>query len=318
VAALELKREAAKGKCVVQTEFWGGLVPGNAQELQGLVAAGARGFKSFLTPSGTPDFEYVTEADLRAAMPYLNGAVLQVHCELPVYLIPDPVGDPNEYATYLASRPRQSEHEAIALMIRLAREFNARVHIVHLSSADALPMLRNAPVTVETCPHYLTFAAEEIPHGATQYKCSPPIREKENRERLWEGLREGVISMVVSDHSPSPPELKQGNFMTAWGGISSLQLGLPIVWTEARKRGFTLADVSKWMSANPARLAGFTHKGGIEVGNDADLVMFDPEETFTAVGAALHHRHKPTPYEGMILAGKVLGITHLERQPSRG
>ncbi len=258
VAALELKRAAAKGKCHVQTEFWAGVVPGNAHELGPLLRAGARGFKAFLAPSGTPDFDYVTEADLRAAMSYLEGAALQVHCELPGYLIPNPPGDPNRYATYLASRPRKSEQEAIALMIRLAKEFNARVHIVHLSSADVLPMLRNAPVTVETCPHYLTFAAEDIPYGATQYKCAPAIRERENRERLWEGLREGIISMVVSDHSPAPPELKQGNFLTAWGGISSLQLGLPIVWTEARKRGFTLADVARWMSTNPAKLAGLT------------------------------------------------------------
>jgi allantoinase len=304
VAALELKRAAAKGKCRVQTEFWAGVVPGNAHELGPLLRAGARGFKAFLTPSGTPDFEYVTETALRAAMPHLEGAVLQVHCELPEYLIPNPPGDPNDYATYLASRPRKSEREAIALMIRLAEEFNARVHIVHLSDADSIPQLRNAPVTVETCPHYLTFAAEDIPYGATRYKCAPPIRERENRERLWEGLREGVIGMIVSDHSPAPPELKQGSFLTAWGGISSLQLGLSIVWTEARKRGFTLADVARWMSTNPAKLAGLNNKGVIAQGNDADLTLFDPESVFTVDEAQLHHRHKPTPYNGMVLVGR--------------
>jgi allantoinase len=304
VAALELKRQAAEGKCHVQTEFWAGVVPGNANELGPLLKAGARGFKCFLTPSGTPDFEFVTEADLRAAMPHLDGAVLQVHCELSEYLIPNPQGDPNAYSTYLASRPRAAEHEAIALMIRLAKEFKAKVHIVHLSDADSLPLLRNAPVTVETCPHYLTFAAEDIPYAATQYKCAPPIRERENRERLWEGLREGIISMIVSDHSPAPPDLKQGNFLQAWGGISSLQLGLPIVWTGARERGFTLADVTRWMSTNPANLAGLKQKGRIAIGQDADLIHFDPEATFTVDQAKLHHRHKPTPYNGMVLVGQ--------------
>jgi allantoinase len=308
VAALELKREATRGKCHVRTEFWGGVVPGNAHELGPLLEAGVRGFKCFLTPSGTPDFDYVTETDLRVAMPHLQGAVLQVHCELPEYLISKCDGDPYDYATYLRSRPRESEHEAIGLMIRLAREFNARVHIVHLSSADALPLLRNAPITVETCPHYLTFDAEHIPRGATRYKCAPPIREHENRERLWEALRDGTISMIVSDHSPAPPDLKQGDFLQAWGGISSLQLGLPIVWTEARKRGFTLAEVARWMSANPAKLAGFSNKGRIDVGYDADLTLFDPEATFAVDARTLHHRHKLTPYDGLELQGKVLDI----------
>jgi allantoinase len=314
VAALAVKREAARGKCCVYTELWGGVVPGNEDELAGLIAAGARGFKCFLTPSGTPDFEHVTEADLRRAMPNLGGAVLQVHCELPEYLVDSPAGDPYEHATYLRSRPRDAENHAIALMIRLAREYQARVHIVHLSSSDALPMIREAlaeglAITVETCPHYLAFASEDIPRGATQFKCAPPIRERPNREKLWDALREGVISMVVSDHSPAPPELKRGDFLHAWGGISSLQLGLSTVWTEARRRGFTLADVARWMSTNPAKLAGFgDRKGRIEVGYDADLVVFDPEASFTVEGATLHHRHKLTPYEGLVLQGRVMNV----------
>jgi allantoinase len=308
---LERKRAAAKGKCHVRTEFWGGVVPGNAEQLGPMVRAGVRGFKCFLTPSGTPDFEYVTEADLRVAMPRLNGAVLQAHCELPEYLVGDPGGDPDDYATYLRSRPREAEVEAVKLMIRLAREYEALVHIVHLCAADSLPFLRGAPVTVETCPHYLTFAAEDIPRGATAFKCAPPIRERENREKLWGALGDGTIGMIVSDHSPAPPELKAGNFLQAWGGISSLQLGLSIIWTEARKRGFTLADVARWMSAKPAELGGFANKGRIAEGCDADLVLFDPEASFVVEGGKLHHRHKLTPYEGMVLSGVVMGVVHV-------
>ncbi len=316
-AALKLKQEAARGKCHVRTEFWGGVVPGNADELGPMMLAGARGFKCFLTPSGTPDFEYVTEADLRLAMPRLNGAVLQAHCELPEFLVMDPGGDPNSYASYLLSRPRKAETAAITLMVRLAEEYDARVHIVHVCASNSLFLLHNAHITAETCPHYLTFAAEDIPDGATAYKCAPPIRERENREKLWDALADGTISMIVSDHSPAPPALKQGNFLQAWGGISSLQLGLPIIWTEARKRGFTLADVARWMCAKPAELAGFTHKGKIAIGCDADLVMFDPEAYFTVDGAALHHRHQLTPYDGMTLQGVVMDVVTdpLHRNP---
>jgi allantoinase len=177
-------------------------------------------------------------------------------------------------------------------------------------------MLKDAPVTVETCPHYLTFAAEDIPYGAVQYKCAPPIRERENRERLWEALRTGQITMVVSDHSPAPPELKKGDFLQAWGGISSLQLGLPAVWTEARKRGFTLADVARWMSTNPAQLAGLDQKGGIAIGKDADLVLFDPEATFIVDAQKLHHRHKATPYDGMTLYGTILSYCPTNSSPT--
>src|SRR5687768_3618135 len=255
--ALRTKREAAEGKCRVDVGFWGGVVPGNAGEIAGLIEDGVLGFKSFLVPSGVEEFQHVTEADLREAMPRLNGAVLLVHAELPG---PLETCEGDRYDDWLRSRPDAAETEAIALLIRLSRELGARVHVVHLATAEALPLLREArrhlPVTVETCPHYLTFAAEEIPDGALAFKCAPPIRSRENRERLWEALREGLIDLVATDHSPSPPELKQGGFREAWGGIASLQLALPAVWTGARERGFSLRDLALWMSANPARLAG--------------------------------------------------------------
>ena len=218
------------------------------------------------------------------------------------------------YARHLASRPREWEHDAIRLMIELCREFRCHVHIVHLSSADALPMIARAreeglPLTVETCPHYLTFAAEEIPDGDPRFKCAPPIRERENRERLWEGLRQGLIDTIGTDHSPAPPELKHldtGDVFRAWGGIASLQLALPAVWTEARRRGFTLADLARWMALHPAELVGLAdRKGAIAPGRDADLVVFDPDTTFTVDPTALHHRHRATPYEGRVLDGHV-------------
>lgn len=289
--------------------FWGGIVPGNTDQLEPLDKAGVLGFKCFMTPSGVDEFPHVTEADLRSAMPVLQrlGAPLLAHAEIEIPPAREPSG---QYRDYLASRPRSSEHKAIELLIRLCREYGTRVHIVHLSSADAVPMLRAAkreglPITVETCPHYLTFCAEEIPAGATQFKCAPPIRERENRERLWEALDEGVIDMVVSDHSPCPPEMKPpGDFFRAWGGISSLQLGLSIVWTEASRRGFSLNRVVEWMCAAPARLAGLK-KGKIEIGYDADVVVFNPEATFICDPSRLHHRHKLTPYADRKLTGVV-------------
>jgi allantoinase len=221
---------------------------------------------------------------------------------------------PREYATWLASRPRESENEAIALLLRLSREFKARVHIVHLASSDAIPQLQSAKsesplVSVETCPHYLTFAAEEITDGATQFKCAPPIRERENRERLWAALGAGTIDLIASDHSPCPPEMKlrdEGDFLRAWGGIASLQVSLPVVWTEARARGYALTHVVRWMCEAPARLAGLQkRKGAIAVGCDADLVIFNPDTTFRVDPERLYHRHKLTPYAGRELAGVV-------------
>src|SRR6185436_2462796 len=276
--------------------------------------AGVVGFKCFLVPSGVDEFEHVTEADLREAMPELTrlGALLIVHAELPGP-ITDGVAGP-DYQAFLNSRPRAAENEAVELMIRLSREFDTRVHIVHLSSADAIPLLREAQaagvkITAETCPHYLHFVAEEVPAGATEFKCCPPIRERDNREELWDGLRDGTIGLIVSDHSPCPGEMKlraSGDFMKAWGGIASLQLRLPVVWTEARRRGFSLLDVTRWLCANPARQVSFeTRKGSISVGCDADLVIWNPDAHFPVNPSTLHHRHKLTPYAGEVLSGVV-------------
>ena len=321
VPSFEEKLAAALGKLHVDVGFWGGVVPGNTAEMRGLADAGVWGFKCFLVPSGVDEFPPVGEADLRQALPPLaeTGMTLLVHAELP-----GPIDcatakatkstASTQYSAWLASRPRQAENEAIALLVRLAREFGVHIHVVHLSSSDALPILREAkqrglPVTVETCPHFLTFAAEDIPDGATQYKCAPPIRERSNREKLWAALGEGLIDLVATDHSPCPPEIKcggTGDFMKAWGGISSLQLGLPVMWTQLRQRGYSIGRLVEWMCRAPARLAGLARrKGSIAVGYDADLVVWNPEESFQVVPSQLHHRHKLTPYAGHTLYGVV-------------
>ena len=320
LAGFEEKLAAARGKCTVDVAFWGGVVPGNTNELAPLIERGVRGFKCFLIHSGVDEFPHVTEADLAEAMPEIArlGTVLLVHAETqgPIDDAASSLGgsDPREYDTFLRSRPRESENEAIALMIRLCRQTGARVHIVHHSSSDALPMLRAArgeglPLTVETCPHYLTFAAEEIPDGATHFKCCPPVRERENREKLWEAVADGTIDMVVSDHSPCTPALKlqeSGDFMDAWGGISALQFGLPVMWTNLHVRGFDLGDLTRLMSAAPAKLAGLEkRKGNLAAGFDADIVIWNPEEKFTVVPELIQHRHKLTPYSGMELFGKI-------------
>ncbi|HEX6042658.1 allantoinase AllB [Longimicrobium sp.] len=319
--ALRQKIGAAEGRIRVDTGFWGGVVPGNAAELRPLWQAGAWGFKCFLVPSGVDEFEGVGEADLRAAMPVLAelGAPLLVHAE-----VPGPIDaaaaecaslDPRAYASYLRSRPPAAETEAVEMVIRLCREFGTRVHVVHLATTEALQLLRRAraeglPVTVETCPHYLHFCAEEIADGATAWKCAPPIRGRATREGLWEALAARDIDLVASDHSPCPPEMKgmdAGDFFRAWGGIASLQLGLPVMWTEARRRGIGMERVVEWMSAAPARLAGLAHrKGAIAPGRDADLVVFDPDAAWTVDAAALHHRHPVTPYAGETVSGQVL------------
>ena len=322
LAGLEAKLAAAEGKCAVDVAFWGGVVPGNVAELRRMSGAGVVGFKCFLVESGVAEFPHVGEEDLRAAMPELKrlGAPLIVHAEVSAPIDAalareaDAPSDPRAYATFLRTRPREAEDRAVELMIRLSRETGAQVHIVHHSSADALPLLRAArrdglPVTAETCPHYLAFAAEEIADGATEFKCCPPIRERENCERLWAALEEGLIGMIVSDHSPCPPELKRresGDFLQAWGGISSLQLRLPVVWTHARRRGHTAEKLVAWLSAAPARLAGLEgRKGAIRVGADADIIIWKPDEMMRVEPEKLRHRHKLTPYAGQALSGAV-------------
>jgi len=320
--ALRAKVASARGKLAVDVGFWGGVVPGNAADLEPLWQAGVFGFKCFLVPSGVPEFANVTEADLREAMPVLArlGAPLLVHAELPgpieaaAELESCVAWDGRAYSCYLESRPKAAENEAIALMIRLCREHGARVHIVHLSSSDALPLLEEAraaglPVGVETCPHYLHFAAEDIKDGACAFKCAPPIRERANNEALWGALLGGRIDLVATDHSPCPPAMKRlddGDFGAAWGGIASLQLGASVVWSGAKARGGRLEHLARWMSEAPARLAGLDHrKGRIAPGCDADLVIFDPDGDTVVDPARLFHRHPVTPYAGQRLAGVV-------------
>jgi len=311
--ALAEKRAACAGQCFVDVGFWGGVVPGNAGELAGLAERGALGCKAFLVDSGIDSFPRATAPDLRKAMPVLRdlGLPLLAHAELD--LGADTHGRTG-YGAYLASRPPAWEEAAIKLLLGLCAETGCHVHIVHLSSAGSLPMLRRAkeqglPVTVETCPHYLCFDAESIPDGATEYKCAPPIRERDNREQLWEGLLSGVIDFVITDHSPCVPALKlaeRGDFMAAWGGIASLGLGLPAVWTEAKHRGATLDDMARWMSAGPADFAGLgRQKGRLAPGRDADLVVWDPDEPFCVDADALFMRHRLTPYLGRTLVGRV-------------
>ena len=315
VEALSAKRAAAQGQCYVDVGFWGGAVPGNLGRLRPLHEAGVFGFKCFLLHSGVDEFPALDNAGMRAALAELAAfdGLLIVHAEdaHSIETAPDPYGP--RYADFLASRPRAAEQTAIAAVIAGARETRGRAHVLHLADADAITMLRQARtdgtrVTVETCPHYLTFSAEEVPDGATEFKCCPPIREGENRDRLWEGLCSGDIDCVVSDHSPSKPALKRqdtGDFGAAWGGISSLQLALPAVWTGARQRGASLVDVVGWMAERPAALAGLTRKGRIAVGYDADFAVFAPDETFVVDPARLQHRHALTPYAGRTLSGIV-------------
>ena len=315
-AALDAKRRAAERRCHVDVGFWGGVVPGHAQQIEPLARAGVLGFKCFLSPSGVDEFPSVTEFDLRQVMPTLRklGLPLLAHAELPDQLAPpDPRRDPRQYATWLASRPPAAEHAAIDLLIRLSARTGARVHIVHLASADGVAAIVKAvdlgvPVTVETCPHYLTFCAEDIEEGATAWKCAPPIRSREHRERLWRALADGQIDLVASDHSPAPAVLKHledGNFLAAWGGIASLQVSLPAVWTGAARRGIAFERLAQWMSTAPARLAGLERKGAIVAGHDADLVIVDPDREMTVDAPRLYHRHPVTPYHGATLRGHI-------------
>jgi allantoinase len=322
VAALEAKRAAAQGKCRIDWAAWGGVVHDNQSDIEALAASGVRGFKCFLVNPGIDGFTMVAEQQLRSALPHVarSGLPLLVHAELPgpIDLATDALAsaDWNCYSTYLQSRPDEAELAAIRLMLSLCREYGFRLHIVHLSSSQALPELRAARdeglgVSVETCPHYLHMCAETIANGATLSKCAPPIRNRENCERLWQGLREGTIDLVVTDHSPCPPALKrlaESNFRTAWGGIASLSVALPLMWTEASRRGFTVLDLARWMASAPARLAGCdTRKGRIAAGYDADFVVFDPDREFTVTEDRLHYRHPVSPYMGETLRGVVKG-----------
>lgn len=322
LAALKTKMAAAAEQLWIDVGFWGGVVPGNAGELAGMAEAGAIGFKCFLCESGVEEFGHVGERELHPAMRELAriGSTLLVHAEMPGPLaaaereLASRPHDRRNYMNYLASRPRAAENEAIDLIIKLCGDTRARTHIVHHASSDALPTIAAArqaglPLSAETCPHYLSFAAEDIPDGATAFKCAPPIRERDNREKLWQALRAGILELVASDHSPCSPALKrqeQGDFEMAWGGISGLQLALSVVWTEARARGFTIEDVVQWMCVAPAALAGITgRKGALTPGADADIVIFRDEATTTVEPTRVLHKHKVTPYAGRTLAGVV-------------
>jgi allantoinase len=329
VAALHAKRTAAHGKCRVDWAAWGGVVHDNEADIEPLAAAGVPGFKCFLVNPGIDGFTMVTEQQLRSALPHLarTGLPLLVHAELP-----GPIdratealasADWSRYSTYLRSRPDEAELAAIRLMIGLCREYGCRLHIVHLSTSRALPELCAAraaglAVSVETCPHYLHLSAETIADGTTLRKCAPPIRSRENCEKLWQGLRDGTIDMIVTDHSPCPPAMKrlaEGNFRTAWGGIASLSVALPLVWSEACSRGFTLLDIAKWMAAGPAQLAGCgAHKGCIAPGYNADFVVFDPDREFVVTEDKLYYRHPVSPYLGETLRG-VVKATYLRGNP---
>jgi allantoinase len=307
VAALETKRAAATGQCHVDVGFWGGAVPGNADELAALHEAGVFGFKAFLVDSGVPEFPPLDLTGLATAMRAVD-ALFVVHAEDPALVSQPPSGG---YADFVASRPPAAEASAVAQAAATAHVTSRRAHILHLSAASALGPLAEARrsgarVTAETCPHYLTLTAEEVADGATEFKCCPPIRSAANQDELWRALADGLIHCVVSDHSPSTPELKRGDFASAWGGIASVQLGLRAMWTAASARGHDLADVVRWMARNPADLVGLGHKGRIEVGADADLVAFDPEATEPVDPATLRHRHPVTPYAGRTLRGSVV------------
>jgi allantoinase len=334
VAALEAKRAAARGQCHVDVAFWGGVVPGNAAELEPLVRAGVRGFKCFLVPSGVDEFPHVGEPDLREAMPIIArlGVPLLVHAEDPLRIADCgsriPIAD---YRTYAATRPPEAEVEAIRMMVRLSRELGAWVHIVHVASGEAADEIARAKadgiaITAETCPHYLTFAAEDVPDGATEYKCAPPIREASQRDALHRALRAGILDLVATDHSPAPPALKcPGDFARAWGGIASLELSLGATYTSLKARGSTLetaaaetsdsriesstpelCSLARWLGEAPSALAGLSaRKGRIAVGCDADLMIWDPDAERSVDPMTLQQRHKLTPYAGRRLRGVV-------------
>ncbi|MEZ0161755.1 allantoinase AllB, partial [Streptomyces griseorubens] len=310
---LRVKRKTAADKAHIDVGFWGGALPDNGADLRPLHEAGVFGFKAFLSPSGVDEFPHLDDDHLARALREIASfdGLLIVHAEDPHQLAGAPQRGGPRYADFLASRPRRAEDTAVARLLEQARRFDARVHVLHLSSADALPLLAEAKadgvrVTVETCPHYLTLTAEEVPDGASEFKCCPPIREAANQDLLWQALADGTVDCVVTDHSPSTADLKTDDFATAWGGISGLQLSLPAVWTEARRRGHTLEDVVRWTATHTARLAGLeARKGAIAPGHDADFAVLAPDETFTVDPAALQHRNRVTAYAGRTLHGVV-------------
>ncbi|MEU3785714.1 allantoinase AllB [Streptomyces sp900129855] len=312
VEHLRVKQEVAADKAHIDVGFWGGALPDNLKDLRPLHDRGVFGFKAFLSPSGVDEFPHLDQDALARSLAEIAAfdGLLIVHAEDPHHLDAAPQQGGPKYADFLASRPRDAEDTAIAHLVAQAGRLHARVHVLHLSSSDALPLISAAKadgvrITVETCPHYLTLTAEEVPDGASEFKCCPPIRESANRDLLWQALADGVIDCVVTDHSPSTADLKTDDFATAWGGISGLQLSLAAVWTEARRRGHGLEDVVRWMSARTAALVGLTRKGAIEVGRDADFAVLAPDETFTVDPADLQHRNRVTAYAGRTLYGVV-------------
>ncbi len=315
VDALEVKRQAAAGKLAVDVAFWGGAIPGNAAELRRLHEAGVVGFKCFLLPSGVPEFPPLSPTELETAMTEIAAfdGLLIAHAEDEDVIEAAPAPHGRRYADYVVSRPPAAETTAVGTLLAAARRTGCRVHVVHLSSRESLPIVAAAKadgvrLTVETCPHYLTLSAETVPDGATQFKCCPPIRDEANRDALWQGLADGVIDLVVSDHSPCTKEAKRldvGDFGLAWGGIASVQLGLPAMWTAARGRGVSLADLVRWMATAPAGLIGLTDRGAIAEGNRADFCVFSPGETFVVDPAELRHRNPISPYAGRTLHGVV-------------
>ncbi|WP_371534878.1 allantoinase AllB [Streptomyces sp. NBC_00466] len=311
-ANLRTKQDVARSKAHIDVGFWGGAIPSNVKDLRPLYDAGVFGFKCFLSPSGVEEFPELDQEELARSMAEIAGfgGLLIVHAEDPHQLADAPQRSGPQYADFLASRPRAAENAAIEGLIALARRLDARIHVLHLSSSDALPLIAAAKregvrVTVESCPHFLTLTAEEVPDGATEFKCCPPIREAANQDALWQGLADGTIDCIVSDHSPCTTDLKTPDFADAWGGISSLQLGLPAIWTAARERGHSLDDVVRWMSTAPAALAGLSAKGAIEAGRDADFAVLAPDDTFTVDPAELYHRNQVTAYAGKTLYGVV-------------
>ncbi|MCE9599870.1 MAG: allantoinase AllB [Spirochaetia bacterium] len=322
--ALAEKIRACENKIYVDCGFYGGIIPGNLNSIEPMVDAGVLGFKSFMTYSGVDEFPRVDESDMRKALPFMARQSIPwlMHAELSSKDTDRPHTDPRSFLTFMNSRPRKWENDAVDLLVQLASEADVRFHVVHLSSSDALPILaaarsRNLKISAETCHHYLTFAAEEIPDGRTEFKCAPPIREKENQQKLWDGLKSGSIDFVVSDHSPCTPGLKlaqEGDFMRAWGGIAGLQLGLSIFFTEAMGRGIDMVRMCDWLCRKPADFVGLKQKGRIAQGCDADLVIWDETQSFVVRPEILEHRHPVTPYMDRRLHG-IVKKTYLRGTP---